>query len=110
VVLLLLLFIVQYKAPFFLLNNTLGYNNIGWVWMFLNSVEAIIFLILYSNLPVKHQIGGKQKLFKEHQNVKARNKLIQKKTKKQKAQSFELKMKRRAKIDEYPEDKSMIKL
>jgi hypothetical protein len=56
--------------------------------MFLNSVEAIIFLILYSNLPVKHQIGGKQKLFKEHQNVKARNKLIQKKkTKKQKAQS-----------------------
>jgi hypothetical protein len=58
--------------------------------MFLNSVEAIIFLILYSNLPVKHQIGGKQKLFKEHQNVKARNKLIQKKkqkNKKQKAQS-----------------------
>jgi hypothetical protein len=47
--------------------------------MFLNSVEAIIFLILFSNLPVKHQIGGKQKLFKEHQNVKARNKLIQKK-------------------------------
>jgi hypothetical protein len=91
VVLLLLLFIVQYKAPFFLLNNTLGYNNIGWVWMFLNSVEAIIFLILYSNLPVKHQIGGKQKLFKEHQNVKARNKLIQKKkTKKQKAQSTKL--------------------
>jgi len=108
-VVLLLLFIVQYKAPFFLLNNTLGYNNIGWVWMFLNSVEAIIFLILYSNLPVKHQIGGKQKLFKEHQNVKARNKLIPK-NKKHKAQSFELKMKRRAKIDEYPEDKSMIKL
>jgi hypothetical protein len=84
--------------------------------MFLNSVEAIIFLILYSNLPVKHQIGGKQKLFKEHQNVKARNKLIQKKKNKKtkstkhKAQSFELKMKRRAKIDEYPEDKSMIKL
>lgn len=77
--------------------------------MFLNSVEAIIFLILYSNLPVKHQIGGKQKLFKEHQNVKARNKLIPK-NKKHKAQSFELKMKRRAKIDEYPEDKSMIKL
>jgi hypothetical protein len=73
-------------------------------------------LILYSSLPVKHQIGGKQKLFKEHQNVKARNKLIQKKKNKKtkstkhKAQSFELKMKRRAKIDEYPEDKSMIKL